>query len=125
FGSSVTANYFEMLVIDPVRGRHFVPDEDTKGDVVMVTDSFWCKRFNSDPRVLGQIITLNGVPTTIVGVLPNLPISWFGRDAEIFANKVFEPSNISKDRLMRGISFMRCIARLKPGVTLAQAQAAM
>src|SRR5437660_1113797 len=79
----------------------------------------------SEPRVLGQIITLNGVPTTIVGVLPNLPISWFGRDAEIFANKVFEPSNITKDRLMRGISFMRCIARLKPGVTFAQARAAM
>jgi putative ABC transport system permease protein len=124
-GGNVTANYFELLGIHPILGRNFLPEEDTKGDVVMVTESFWRKRFNSDPRVLGQIITLNGVPTTIVGVLPNLPISWFGRDAEIFANKVFEPSNITKDRLMRGVSFMRCIARLKPGVTLAQAQAAM
>ena len=124
-GGNVTANYFELLGIHPILGRNFLPEEDTKGDVVMVTESFWRKRFNSDPRVLGQIITLNGVPTTIVGVLPNLPISWFGRDAEIFANKVFEPSNITKDRLMRGISFMRCIARLKPGVTFAQARAAM
>src|SRR5437660_1492849 len=124
-GGNVTANYFELLGIHPILGRNFLPEVDTKGDVVMVTESFWRKRFNSDPRVLGQIITLNGVPTTIVGVLPNLPISWFGRDAEIFANKVFEPSNITKDRLMRGISFMRCIARLKPGVTFAQARAAM
>src|SRR5438876_9362585 len=124
-GGNVTANYFELLGIHPILGRNFLPEEDTKGDVVMVTESFWRKRFNSDPRVLGQIITLNGVPTTIVGVLPNLPISWFGRDSEIFANKVFEPSNITKDRLMRGVSFMRCIARLKPGVSLAQARAAM
>src|SRR5438552_17975766 len=106
-------------------GRNVVPEGDAKGDVVMVTESFWRKRFNPDPRVLVQIITLNGVRATIVGVLPNLPISWFGRDSEIFASKVFEPSNIPKDRLMRGISFMRCIARLKPGVTFAQARAAM
>src|SRR5216110_2846075 len=124
-GGNVTANYFELLGIHPILGRNFLPEEDTKGDVVMVTESFWRKRFNSDPMVLGRSITLNGVPTTVVGILPNLPISWFGRDAEIFANKVFEPSNISKDRLMRGVSFMRCIARLKPGVTPAQAQAAM
>src|SRR5437667_1597497 len=122
---NVTSSYFELLGIQSSLGRNFLPEEDTKGDVVMVTESFWRKRFNSDPRVLGQIITLNGVPATIVGVLPNLPISWFGRDSEIFANKVFEPSNITKDRLMRGISFMRCIARLKPGVTFAQARAAM
>src|SRR6266571_5681590 len=124
-GGNVTANYFDLLGIHPILGRNFLPDEDTKGDVVLVTESFWRKRFNSDPMVLGRSITLNGVPTTVVGVLPNLPISWFGRDAEIFANKVFEPSNITKDRLMRGVSFMRCIARLKPDVTLAQAQAAM
>jgi predicted permease len=124
-GGNVTANYFELLGIHPILGRNFLPEEDTKGDVVMVTESFWRKRFNSDPMVLGRSITLNGVPTTIVGVLPNLPISWFGRDAEIFANKPFERPDITKDRLMRGLSFMRCIARLKPGVTFAQGQAAM
>src|SRR5438309_3240170 len=59
-GGNVTANYFELLGIHPILGRNFLPEEDTKGDVVMVTESFWRKRFNSDPRVLGQIITLNG-----------------------------------------------------------------
>jgi predicted permease len=91
----------------------------------MVTESFWRKRLNSDPNVLGRSITLNGVPNTIIGVLPNLPISWFGRDTEIFANRPFEPADISKDRLMRGVSFMRVIARLKPGETIQQAQATM
>src|SRR6202011_760384 len=68
---------------------------------------------------------LNGVATTIVGVLPNLPISWFGRDAEGFIATPFDNPNVTKDRLMRGVSFMRCIGRLKPGVTIQQAQAAM
>ena len=124
-GGNVTANYFELLGIHPILGRNFLPEEENKGDVVMVTESFWRKHFNSDPAILGRSITLNGVPNAIIGVLPNLPISWFGRDSEIFANKPFEPSGITKDRLMRGVSFMRVTARLKPGISLSQAQAAM
>jgi len=125
FGRNVTANYFDLLGIRPILGRTFLPEEETKGDVVMVTENFWRKRLNSDPTVLGRSITLNGVPNAIIGVLPNLPISWFGRDTEIFANKLFEPADITKDRLMRGVSFMRVVARLKPGMTIQQAQAAM
>jgi predicted permease len=75
--------------------------------------------------VLGRSINLNGVATTIVGVLPNLPISWFGRDSEVFTVKPFEAPGLSKERLMRGVSFLRCIGRLKPGTTIEQAQAAM
>ena len=124
-GANVTANYFDLLGIHPILGRNFLPEEETKGDVALVTESFWRKHLNSDPSALGRNITLNGVPTNIVGVLPNLPISWFGRDSEIFTNKPFEPSGISKERLMRGVSFMRVTARLKPGVSMTQAQAAM
>jgi putative ABC transport system permease protein len=124
-GGNVTANYFELLGIHPTLGRNFLPEEESKGDVAMVTESFWRKRLNADPMVLGRSVTLNGVPTTIVGVLPNLPISWFGRDSEIFTNKPFEPPGITKERLMRGVSFMRVTARLKPGVSIKQAQAAM
>ncbi len=124
-GGNVTANYFELLGIHPILGRNFLPEEESKGDVVMVTESFWRKHFNSDPTILSRSITLNGVPSTIIGVLPNLPISWFGRDSEIFANKPFEPPGLAKDLLMRGVSFMRVIGRLKPGVTIAQAHAAM
>ena len=124
-GGNVTANYFELLGIHPILGRSFLPEEESKGDVVMVTQSFWRRQFNSDPTILGRSITLNGTPTTIIGVLPNLPISWFGRDSEIFANKPFEPPGLTKERLMRGVSFMRVIGRLKPGMSISQAQAAM
>jgi putative ABC transport system permease protein len=124
-GGNVTANYFELLGIHPILGRNFLPDEESKGDVVMVTESFWRKYFNSDPAILGRSITLNGVPNEIIGVLPNLPISWFGRDSEIFANKPFELPGLTKDRLMRGVSFMRVTARLKPGISISQAQGAL
>jgi len=124
-GWNVTANYFDLLGIKPILGRNFLPTEEGKIDAALVTESFWRKRFNSDPSVLGRSITLNGVPTTIVGILPNLPISWFGRDAEIFVVKPFELPGLTKERLMRGVSFIRCIRRLKPGVNIQQAQAAM
>ena len=48
-GGNVTANYFELLGIHPILGRNFLPEEESKGDVVMVTENFWRKRFNSDP----------------------------------------------------------------------------
>jgi predicted permease len=124
-GGNVTANYFDLLGIHPILGRNFLPEEESKGDLVMVTESFWRKHCNADPGILGPSITLNGVPTTVIGVLPNLPISWFGRDSEIFGNKPFEPSGLTKDRIMRGVSFMRVTARLKPGISISQAQAAM
>ena len=124
-GGNVTANLFDVLGIHPILGRNFLPEEESKGDVALVTESFWRKQFNSDPSVLGRSITLNGVPTNIIGVLPDLPISWFGRDSVIFANKPFDPPGLTKERLMRGVSFMRVTARLKPGVSIAQAQAAM
>ena len=124
-GGNVTANYFDLLGVHPILGRTFLQEEETKGDVVLVTESFWHNRLNSDPMVLGRSITLNGAPSTIVGVLPNLPISWFGRDSEIFASKPFDPPGIAKERLVRGVSFLRVIARLKPGVSITQAQAAM
>src|SRR4029450_8794819 len=53
-GGNVTANYFDLLGICPILGRNFLPEEESKGDVVMVTESFWRKRFNSDPMILGR-----------------------------------------------------------------------
>jgi len=124
-GENVTANYFDLLGVHPIRGRNFLQQEEMKDNVALVTEDFWRKRLSSDPIVLGRSIALNGVATTIVGVLPNLPISWFGRDAEVFIATPFDKPDVTKDRLMRGVSFMRCIGRLKPGVTMQQAQATM
>jgi putative ABC transport system permease protein len=124
-GANVTANYFDLLGIRPILGRNFLQQEETQHNVVLVTENFWRKRLGSDPGVVGRSIAVNGLARTIVGVLPNLPISWFGRDSEIFVTTPFDNPNATKERIMRGYSFMRCIGRLKPGVTMQQAQAAM
>ena len=124
-GSDVTANYFETLGVKPIRGRLFLPEEEMKADVALVSATFWRKRLNSDPNVVGQNLTLNGVATTIVGVLPDMPVAWFGRNAEVWTVKPFAPPGLTQERLMRGVSFLRVIGRMKPGVTLEQVRAAL
>ena len=125
FGGSVTANYFNLLGIRPIMGRDFLPQEEMTADVALVTEQFWRNRLNSDPAVLGRSVTLNGVATTIIGVLPKLPLAWFGPNAEVFTVKPFDFPGTPKDRIMRGMGFLRTVGRLKPGVTVDQAQAAM
>ena len=125
FGANVTANYFDMLGVKPILGRNFLPQEEVTADVAVVTEKFWRSKLNADPMVLGRNLTLNGVPTTIVGVLPNMPLSWFGPNSEVYTVKPFDLPGLTKERLMRGVSFMRANGRLKPGITVEQAQAAM
>jgi len=124
-GGQVTSNYFDVLGVRPIRGRNFLPEEEETADVAMVTESFWHNRMGDDPNVIGRSITLGGVPHTIVGVLPNLPFSWVGPAAEVWTTKPFQIAGISYERIMRGSGFLRVIGRLKPGLTLEQAKAAM
>src|SRR5437016_1762591 len=125
FGGRVTVNYFDVLGVRPIRGRNFLPEEEDGADVAMVTENFWQKRMGGDANVIGRSITLDGVPHTIVGVLPNLPFSWTGPNAEIWATKPFMLPGFSYERVMRGGGFLRVVGRLKPGMTLEQARAAL
>ncbi|MDQ6912801.1 MAG: ABC transporter permease, partial [Verrucomicrobiota bacterium] len=67
--------------------------------------------------------TLNGVATTIVGVLPNMPLAWWGPNNDVWTTKPFQLTGLARDQLMRGVSFMRVIGRMKPGVTIEQVRA--
>src|SRR6266480_4518133 len=125
FGGKVTSNYFDVLGVHPVRGRNFLPEEEENADVAMVTENFWQKRMGGDANVIGRSITLDGVPHTIVGVLPNLPFSWTGPNAEIWTTKPFVIPGLSYERTMRGSGFLRVVGRLKPRMTIEQARAAM
>ena len=89
-GANETANYMETLGVRPILGRLFLPEEEMKTDVAVVTENFWRNRLSSDPQVIGRSVTLNGVPTTIVGVIPNQPVAWFGRDFEVATAKPFD-----------------------------------
>jgi predicted permease len=124
-GANTTANYFDTLGVRPILGRTFLPEEEMKADVALITQNFWRKHLNSDPLAVGQSITLNGVPTTIIGVLPNLPVAWFGPNADVFTVKPFQLPGLTQERLMRGVSFLRVVGRLKPGITADQARNAL
>ena len=124
-GANTTANYFDTLGIHPVVGRTFLPEEEMKADVALVSQNFWRKYLNADPQAIGRNINLNGVATTVVGVLPNPPVAWFGRDCDIFTVKPFQLPGLTQERLMRGVSFLRVVGRLKPGVTADQARASL
>src|SRR5256885_12368449 len=125
FGGRVTANYFDVLGVRSVRGRNFLPEEEESADVAMVTENFWQKRMGGDANVIGRSVTLDGVPHTIVGILPNLPFSWVGPSAEVWTAKPYLLPGISFERMMRGSGFLRVVGRLKPGMTLEQARAAL
>src|SRR5437660_2560026 len=68
---------------------------------------------------------LHGVSHTIVGVIPKLPVSWTGPNADIWTTKPFIIPGFSHERMMRGTAFLRAVGRLKPGVTFEQARAAL
>src|SRR5256885_17110997 len=127
FGGRLTSNYFDVLGVRPILGRNFLPEEQEGADVALVTRNFWQKRMGGDPNVIGRSITLDGVAHTIVGVLPNMPATWFGANpvAEVWTTKPIQLPGFSYERLMRGTSFLRVIGRLKPGVTTDQCRAAL
>jgi predicted permease len=127
FGGRLTSNYFDVLGVRPILGRNFMPQEEEGADVALVTKNFWQKRLGGDPNVIGRSIALDGVAHTIVGVLPNMPATWFGANpiAEVWTTKPFQIPGFSYERMMRGTSFLRVIGRLKPNITLKQAKAAL
>src|SRR5438876_1834060 len=120
FGGRVTSNYFDVLGVRPIRGRNFLPEEEEGADVALVTENFWRKRLGGDPNVIGRSITLDGTVHTIVGVLPNMPVTWFGANpvAEVWTTKPFQLPGFSYERLMRGTSYLRVIGRMKPEITV-------
>jgi predicted permease len=127
FGGRLTSNYFDLLAVRPILGRNFLPQEEEGADVAVVTKNFWQKRLGGDPNVIGRSITLDGTAHAIVGVLPNMPATWFGANpiAEVWTTKPFQLPGFTYERMMRGTSFLRVIGRMKPNITLSQVKAVL
>jgi predicted permease len=127
FGGRLTSNYFDVLGVRPILGRSFLPEEEESADVALVAKNFWQKRLGGDPNVIGRSITLDGTPHTIIGVLPNMPATWFGANpiAEVWTTKPFQIPGFSYEQIMRGAFFLRVVGRLNPGMTVQQARAAL
>src|SRR3954447_6445035 len=94
----VTANYFDVLGVQPIRGRTFMPKEEEGADVAVVSEHFWHGRLGGDPNVLGRSITLDGVAHTVVGVIPNMPVQWVGPQGnEVWITKPFNIPGFSHE----------------------------
>jgi putative ABC transport system permease protein len=125
-GIQVGDGYFAVMKATPMLGRTFLPEEqeDGKDFVIVLGYGLWQRRFAGDPNVVGQKISLSGRPYTVVGVMPadfqSLPTSLVDPRGE-FYRPVAEPH----DENERASRHLRAIARLKPGVTIEQAQAEM
>jgi predicted permease len=123
----VSSDFFPIFGVKPVLGRLFAPGEDEIGrsPVVLISAGLWARKFESNPEVLGKTITLDGRDFAIIGVIPkdfDLTVGSF-RSSEIYAPIGQWTNTALKDR-GAGLG-IHGIARLKPGVTLAQAQADM
>jgi putative ABC transport system permease protein len=125
-GVRVTENFFRALGVQPLLGRVFNPDEDRPGgaNVAVLSHTFWQKRFGGDRGILGQSITLNGTPFTVIGIMP-ATVKFPFIQTHVWIPRVFEQEGLPPDIIERGTGFLTLLGRLKPGVTRAQAEEQM
>ncbi len=126
-----SSNLLPMLGVHPARGRLFVPDEDSPGRpaTALLTDGMWARRYGRNPQAIGKSITINGLPYEVAGILPAsfslprevLPTLYGTEQADIFLPLPLAP-NASQIRTNEDYNI---VGKLKPGVTVAQAQAEM
>ena len=121
-GRVVTGNFFQALGVNAALGRTFLPENEMPGSaqVVVLSHEMWQKRFSGDSSIVGKALTLDGKKYEVLGVMP--PSFKFPQNAELWAPMNFE---MAPEMRQRKAHFLRPIGRIKPGVTLAQAQADM
>jgi putative ABC transport system permease protein len=132
-GVQATGEFFSILGISAARGRTFGPDDDRPGKdhVAVLSDLFWKRHFGSDPAILGKSIILNGSKYDIIGVMPRSFDFPEGAMMPLYLQfppspDIWTPLSFSNDTAKDRVTFnLATLARLKPGVTLPQAQADM
>jgi putative ABC transport system permease protein len=119
-GYGVSAGFFDALGVKPALGRTFLPGEDEPGrdQVVVLKHSLWERRFGSDPNIVGRTLTLNSITFTVIGVMPP-DFSFPFNGGEMWSPLAFD----DKTKLERGDHNLQTFGLLKPGVSVAQANA--
>jgi putative ABC transport system permease protein len=123
WGVRASANFFQLLGVSAHVGRTFLPEEDSPGrdSVVVISHGLWQRRFGAAPTIVGQTITIDRRPFTVVGVLPP-GFSLFGTGRQY---DLWMPFVLERDELKRDDYSILVFARLKSGVTVEQAQTEM
>ncbi|HKY45884.1 MAG TPA: ABC transporter permease, partial [Pyrinomonadaceae bacterium] len=119
----VSAGLFKTLGVNPLLGREFYPEEDQPGSdkVVIISEGLWHRRFGSEANVIGKTLRLSGEDYTVIGVMPKSLRLPDQRERELWTPIAFTEN----ERIYHHVRFVEAIARLKPRVTLDQAQAEM
>jgi len=121
-GQQVSDQFFRVLGVDPARGRQFTVEDDKPGatPVAIISHEFWQTRLTGAENALGSPLRLNGVDHTVVGILPphlSNPYS----NTLVFVTHVSEPPALLPSQVQVGATYLQVTARLKPGVSLDQA----
>ncbi|MFN0121240.1 MAG: ABC transporter permease [Blastocatellia bacterium] len=128
WGELVSGNYFDVMGVRPLLGRGFLPEEGrtlNTHPVVVLGYSWWQRRFQADPAIVGKTIYLNGQPFTVTGVMPE---SFLG--SEFYLRKAFWVPLMMAEKFGRGTAWktdrakalVKLYGRLQPGLTMAQAE---
>ena len=118
---AVTTGFFDALGVEPAQGRAFAPEEEQTGRhrVAILSDGVWRAAFGARSNVVGTTVQLNAEPYTVVGVLPRG--FWWTTLPDVIVPRAFEPA----ERTQRAVHMFPVVARLRPGVSLAQARGDM
>ncbi len=118
-GQSVSLEFFDLLGIRPVAGRLFsAEDERTRADVILLSERTWRNRFGADPKLVDGTVKLDGKAFTVIGVIP-------ARFQFLWETHIWSLFVVKRDPDQRRMHYLGVLGRLKPGVSLPQAQIAM
>ena len=124
----VTWNFFNTLGVEPAMGRNFRAAEGQPGGnrVVILSHEYWRTEFDASPAALGQALTLDSIPYTIIGVLPaNFSFAPSAQSDALWIPREFELNIATPAHIAAGMGYLDAVARLGPNATLAQGQSQM
>jgi putative ABC transport system permease protein len=117
-GTRVNANFFDVIGVAPILGRTFATREDARGAArtAVLSEALWRSRFGGDPHVLGRTISIDGLPHTVIGVVPRIDLR---RATDIWLPLI--PDADDDDPSNRGAHYLDGVGRLAPGATVERA----
>ncbi len=123
----VSPNFFDLLGVAPQLGRAFSSEDGQVAGplVVIISDALWHSHFGGDRNIIGQTVTLDTQPYSVIGVLPAGVQFPFVGQADVWSPRYFELTIMSPQRIRGGVGYLTAVARLAPGVSMKSATAEM